>query len=108
MIPALEHTLRRDRLLVVVCIVMITMLAWLDLIRRGAGIKSMAMDADAMRGMDTTAWGVDEWLGLSAMWAVMMVGMMLPSAAPVARPSLTLVGKSSPFANGLWPLAPCA
>jgi predicted metal-binding membrane protein len=82
MIRALEHTVRRDRLLVVVCIAMITVLAWLDLIRRGAGIRSMAMDADAMRSMDTSAWGVDEWLSLSAMWAVMMVGMMLPSVAP--------------------------
>jgi predicted metal-binding membrane protein len=61
---------------------MITVLAWLDLIRRGAGIRSMTMDANAMRAMDTSAWGVDEWLGLSAMWAVMMVGMMLPSEAP--------------------------
>jgi predicted metal-binding membrane protein len=82
MIPALEHALRRDRLLVVVSIAAITMLAWLDLIHRGAGIRSMAMDAAAMRAMDTSGWGVDEWLSLSAMWAVMMVGMMLPSVAP--------------------------
>jgi predicted metal-binding membrane protein len=82
MLPTLEHTLRRDRLLAVVCIAAITVLAWLDLIRRGAGMRSMAMDAAAMRAIDTSAWGVDEWLSLSAMWAVMMVGMMLPSVAP--------------------------
>ena len=30
-----------------------------------------------------TAWGWREWLLLATMWAVMMVGMMLPSAAPM-------------------------
>jgi len=82
MIPALEHTLRRDRILVVVCIAATTVLAWLDLVRRGAGMRAMAIDADAMRTMDTSAWGLDEWLSLSVMWAVMMIGMMLPSVAP--------------------------
>lgn len=82
MIPALEQTLRRDRLLVVVCIAATTVLAWLDLLRRGAGMRSMAMDADAMRTMDTSAWGLNKWFSLSAMWAVMMIGMMLPSVAP--------------------------
>jgi len=33
--------------------------------------------------MNMRAWGAADWLGLFAMWAVMMVGMMLPSAAPV-------------------------
>jgi predicted metal-binding membrane protein len=82
MIPTLEHTLRRDRLLTVVCIAVITALAWLELVRRGAGIKSMAMDADVMRTIDTSAWGLEEWFGLFVMWAVMMIGMMLPSVAP--------------------------
>jgi predicted metal-binding membrane protein len=82
MIPTLEQTLRRDRLLVVLCIAVTSVLAWLDLVRRGAGMKSMAMDANAMRTMDTSAWGLDEWFSLFVMWAVMMVGMMLPSVAP--------------------------
>jgi predicted metal-binding membrane protein len=82
MIPTLEHTLRRDRLLAVLCIAVITVLAWLDLVRRGAGMKSMAMGADLVRTMDTTTWGLDEWFGLFVMWAVMMIGMMLPSVSP--------------------------
>jgi predicted metal-binding membrane protein len=82
MIPTLEQVIRRDRLVSVLCIVTVTGLAWLDLFRRGASMRSMPMDAAAMRAIDTTAWGLDEWLSLSAMWAVMMIGMMLPSVAP--------------------------
>jgi predicted metal-binding membrane protein len=33
--------------------------------------------------MADMAWGVSDWLSLFIMWAVMMVAMMLPSAAPV-------------------------
>jgi predicted metal-binding membrane protein len=33
--------------------------------------------------MNMRAWGATDWFGLFAMWAVMMIGMMLPSAAPV-------------------------
>jgi predicted metal-binding membrane protein len=82
MIPTLEQAIRRDRLVSILCIATVTGLAWLDLFRRGASMRSMTMDATAMRAMDTTAWGFDEWLSLSVMWAVMMIGMMLPSVAP--------------------------
>jgi len=33
--------------------------------------------------MSMQTWGAADWLGLFGMWAVMMVGMMLPSASPV-------------------------
>jgi predicted metal-binding membrane protein len=82
MIPTLEQVIRRDRLLSVLCITAVTGLAWLDLVRRGGGIKSLAMDAAAVRAMDTSTWGFTEWVSLSVMWAVMMIGMMLPSVAP--------------------------
>jgi len=45
-------------------------------------MRSIAMDAAVVRSVDTTAWGLGDWLSLSAMWAVMMIGMMLPSVAP--------------------------
>jgi predicted metal-binding membrane protein len=82
MIPTLEQAIRRDRLVSILCIAAVTGLAWLDLVRRGAGMRSMTMDVAAMRALDTSAWGFEEWLSLSVMWAVMMVGMMLPSVAP--------------------------
>lgn len=63
-----------------------TALAWTYLVREAAGMHSMAMDArmHAAMGMaDMRAWGLADGLGLFVMWAVMMAGMMLPSAAPV-------------------------
>jgi predicted metal-binding membrane protein len=77
---------RRDRRLVGACLVLLVALAWLY----------VAIMADAMAAMDSALhssramwlmpmgdWGAREFaLGL-AMWAVMMVGMMVPSAAPM-------------------------
>ena len=64
------------------------MLAWVYLLRESAAIDVMAAEARrytamGMAGMTLRTWGPADWLGLFAMWAVMMVGMMLPSAAPV-------------------------
>jgi predicted metal-binding membrane protein len=61
-------------------------LAWLYLVRAAADMNAMAADArmhEAMGMADMRAWGGSEWFGLFVMWAVMMVAMMLPSAAPV-------------------------
>ena len=82
----LEQLIRRDRLAIALVLPAITLLAWMYLLRTGAGMKSMAMDAQmhaAMGKADMRVWGISDWLALFAMWAVMMVGMMLPSAAPV-------------------------
>ncbi len=75
-----ESALRRDRLLVFVSLVALAALAWLYLWleadamdRMMAGLRPMAMhptDAD-----------IGTFLLVFAMWAVMMAGMMLPSAA---------------------------
>ncbi len=37
----------------------------------------------AMGMADMRMWGASDWFGLFVMWAVMMVAMMLPSAAPM-------------------------
>jgi predicted metal-binding membrane protein len=82
----LERIIRRDRLTTVMGLAAMTVLAWLYLVREAASMQSMAMDArmHAAMGMgDMHAWGVSDWLALFVMWAVMMAGMMLPSAAPV-------------------------
>lgn len=82
----LERLIRRDRLTVLLGLAAITLLAWIYLFRAGAGMQSMAMDArmhEAMGMADMHVWGIGDWVGLFVMWAVMMAGMMLPSAAPV-------------------------
>lgn len=83
---ALERLVRRDRVVVALGLAAITLLAWMHLLRMSAGMQSMAMDAQmhaAMGMADMRAWGAGDWLALFVMWAVMMVGMMVPSAAPV-------------------------
>jgi predicted metal-binding membrane protein len=80
--------LSRERWLVLAGIVAVTALAWLDLWRRaGAG-----MDMD-MTMPEMTPWSPAE-LGVAiAMWAVMMIAMMLPSAAPMLLLFATLQRK---------------
>ena len=51
-----------------------------------AGMRATAMEADmhAAMGMPQMgSWGLTELTLLFVMWAVMMIGMMLPSAAPI-------------------------
>jgi predicted metal-binding membrane protein len=77
---SLESVLLRDRLLVGITLVVVTALCW-------AWIAPMAVDMyGAMSGssawMMTAHWDFVHQLLLFAMWTVMMIGMMLPSAAP--------------------------
>jgi len=85
-ILAVERAVRRDRVLVLVGIALITALAWLYLLRMAAMMNASAADKamHAAMGMpEMAAWGAAELLMLFLMWTVMMVAMMLPSAAPV-------------------------
>jgi predicted metal-binding membrane protein len=76
----LEATLRRDRLVVTAGLVAVAALAWTDVVRMAGPVGHAGM-AMAMPAMGGTAAGPGlAWLML--MWAVMMVAMMLPSAAP--------------------------
>ncbi len=76
----IEAALRRDRLLVALSLAAVVALAWLYLGRHAA----------SMPAMDTAS------LALTfVMWAVMMVGMMLPGAAPTILFYGTLVRKNA-------------
>lgn len=84
----IERVVRRDRLVVAIGLLTITALSWSYLLRMAAGMRASASAAEihAAMGMampDMQAWGLADLLSLFLMWAVMMVGMMLPSAAPV-------------------------
>jgi predicted metal-binding membrane protein len=77
-----ETVLRRDRILVLSSLAVITALSW-------AYVSSLASD---MQNMDMTteiampqmqAWSVTDFALTFVMWAVMMVAMMTPSAAPM-------------------------
>jgi predicted metal-binding membrane protein len=76
--------LRRDRLPAAIGLVGVTVLAWAYLV--GLVVAMGDMSGDAMAGMmmpRLRAWSGADWLAMFAMWAIMMVGMMLPSAAPM-------------------------
>lgn len=86
---ALERVLRRDRVIVVACLGLITLLAWAYLLTgagTGMSVRSMSTIAFppprpsmAMAG----PWNATYWLVMILMWFVMMIAMMLPSAAPM-------------------------
>jgi predicted metal-binding membrane protein len=87
-VTPIERLIQRDRLWITMALVTAIGLAWFYLLREAAAMNAMAAEARmhaamGMAGMNMRAWGASDWLALFVMWAVMMVGMMLPSAAPV-------------------------
>ena len=76
----LEALLKRDRIFVVSGLVAIAALAWAYIIYLTWDMQHMDMGM-AMPQMQ--AWGIFELVLLFVMWAVMMVAMMVPSAAPL-------------------------
>ena len=112
---ALEAVLRRDRAVVIVALAIITALAWADL--------AWLADDMAMGGMDMTGyrmipagrglmmpadapWQPIEFGYVFVMWVVMMIGMMMPSAAPMiliyARVGRQAAVQGKRFASSSW------
>ena len=88
LVASIERLIRRDRLWVALGLVVTITLAWLYLLREAAAMNTMAAEARqhaamGMAGMNMRAWDGSDWASLFGMWSVMMVAMMLPSAAPV-------------------------
>src|ERR1700726_3951784 len=75
---ALERALRHDRLIVAVGLAGAIVLAWVYL-ATGAGID-MSM---AGMAMDPMPWSTFDAALMFAMWWVMMIAMMVPSATPM-------------------------
>jgi len=89
---ALETVLRRDRVVVAGALGVLAALAWSYVVWLAADMDMGGMDMSKFRmipaGMGIMApvlapWSMMEFAWVFAMWAVMMVGMMTPSAAPV-------------------------
>ena len=75
-----EGALRRDRLLVVSCLLFAVVLSWAWLL---AGAGMMQEMGDMLMPMSSGPWTAGHALLVLVMWAVMMAAMMLPSAAPM-------------------------
>ncbi len=78
----IEGIARRDRLVVLAGLAVAAGLAWLYLIDMALDMSGDMAHADGAM-MQMQAWSVTDGLLMWAMWAVMMVAMMLPSAAPM-------------------------
>ena len=105
---------RLDRLGVLSALVAGTTLAWIYLFRLA---DEMTGSAIPMAAIQVRAWGTADFILTFLMWAIMMVGMMVPSAAPsvmiyaaVARKAArdrTVVPPTLVFVSGyiaLWTL----
>ncbi|HEU4659188.1 MAG TPA: DUF2182 domain-containing protein [Pseudolabrys sp.] len=120
---ALESVLRRDRMIVAAALAMLIAMAWVYIVALansmasgGMSMGGMPMHESASMNMDANAgttlggmlapafkpWTIVEFTTTFVMWAVMMVGMMMPSAAPMiliyARVGRQAALQGKPFA----------
>jgi len=112
---ALETVLRRDRLVVAGALAAIAALAWGYVLWLAADMDMGGMDMTGFRMIpagigimapSSAPWQAIELAFVLVMWAVMMVGMMAPSAAPMilmyARVGRQAKAQSKPFAATGW------
>src|SRR5919106_304185 len=83
---ALAAVVKRDRLIIGAGVALIAALAWWYLIHEARRMNASGVCeclGMKMGGPDLIAWSSASLLPLFLMWAVMMIAMMLPSAAPM-------------------------
>ena|SRR5579864_2134762 len=115
MAEAILTVLRRDRVVVAVALAVLTMLAWAYVLWLAADMDMGGMDMTGFRMIPaglgimapaTEPWSTVEFAYVFAMWAVMMIGMMTPSAAPMmliyARVGRQAWTQGKPFAATGW------
>src|SRR5215470_9115417 len=92
LMPADTTVLRRDRIVIILALTLLTALAWSYLLWLSPDMGMGGMDMTGFRmipsgmGLMIPAqmpWRAMEFAFVFAMWTVMMVGMMAPSAAPI-------------------------
>lgn len=84
----LERILKRDRMIVLVGLIGVSVLAWVYIVVRDGDLTATAMS-------ELLPWTVSHFVMMFAMWAVMMVGMMLPTAAPMILLYMLVARKSA-------------
>src|SRR5581483_3618809 len=112
---ALQAVLRRDRAVVAAALVVLILLAWSYVLWLAADMEMGGMDMTGFRMIPAGAslmmpasapWQGIEFGFVFAMWALMMVGMMTPSAAPIillyVRVGRQAAAARKPFAAGSW------
>ena len=112
---ALEGVLRRDRAIGVVALILVTLLAWAYVLWLADDMAMGGMDMTGFRMIPAGAglmmpasepWQPIEFIFVFAMWAVMMIGMMTPSSAPMillyARVGRQAASRGKTFADSGW------
>ncbi|HEU4651482.1 MAG TPA: DUF2182 domain-containing protein [Croceibacterium sp.] len=101
----LGAALRRERLITALALAVLSVLAWLWLLR-GAGMDMaphVALDPFPHRtpamAMPPPSWDLAGFLLVASMWWVMMVAMMLPAAAPVILLNAAAAPREGPYAQ---------
>ena len=98
---SLESVVRRDRRVVLFGLFAVTALAWLYLALMALDMGAMPSMGDALARPRAASWTPVEFVLMFIMWAVMMLGMMLPSASPMilmfARVNRDRRGKVEPL-----------
>jgi predicted metal-binding membrane protein len=84
----LDTVLRRERLIIGGCLAAVVVLSWLYLVHTKTAMPDMDMPGMVM--VDLQRWGPITVLLLFVMWSVMMVAMMVPSAAPMILAFVTV------------------
>ena len=98
----LAKLLRYDRAIVVVGAAFIALLCWAYLFYEDWSMQHM--DIVAMAMPSTGAWGLMDLLVVFAMWAVMMVAMMVPSATPMLLTFATVTRSRRTQEKSLFPV----
>ena len=83
---AVAGAVRRDRIVIGVCVALIVILAWAYLVSVAKRMSSSGAMTGSMAGMSmpmSTSWRLGDFAFTLTMWSVMMVGMMAPSATPM-------------------------
>jgi|SRR5579859_5196899 len=108
---ALAAVLKRDRAIVAACLVVLILLAWAYILWLADDMEMGGMDMTGFRMIPSgrglmmpveAPWQAIEFAFVFVMWAVMMVGMMMPSVAPLillyARVGRQALAQQQPFA----------
>ena len=88
-LTATEVLLRRDRWIIGTGLAVICLLCWFYLLAGiGTGMNTAAMitwqfPPPALMSNPAAPWGPTYWSAMALMWWVMMIAMMVPSAAPM-------------------------
>ena len=113
--PRLARLLRRERLVVLIVMGAVVALAWAYIVLLAGAMTMGGMDMtgyralpalEAMMAPASQPWDAGEFVLVFVMWAVMMVGMMLPSAGPMiviyTRVARQSTDKGRPLASAAW------